>query len=233
MSYIKTRNLGKTYHTNGIPFQALKDVNFDLEAGTLTVILGPSGAGKTTLLNLIGGMDLITEGSLTIDGRDVHGLSKSELTQYRRSDVGFVFQFYNLMPNLTAKENVELATEICPDAMDPIESMELVGLDDFLDHFPSQLSGGQQQRVSIARAIAKNPKLLLCDEPTGALDSETGKSVLHLLQSLSHEQKKTVIIVTHNAAIRHMADRVLYIKNGTIDKNEVNPNPLSVDEIDW
>ncbi|MCH4071850.1 ABC transporter ATP-binding protein [Pseudoramibacter sp.] len=233
MSFIEAEDLGKTYDTNGIKFTALHGVNFMLEEGSLTVILGPSGAGKTTLLNLIGGMDAVTAGRLTVGGKHLEGMNRKELTLYRRADIGFVFQFYNLMPNLTARENIELATEICPDAIDPVKAAEMVGLEEFQDHFPGQLSGGQQQRVSIARAVAKNPKLLLCDEPTGALDIETGKAVLKILSDLSHKQGKTVIIVTHNAAIRRIADRVLSIRNGTIAKDEVNPEPASVDEVDW
>jgi putative ABC transport system ATP-binding protein len=233
MSFIEAEDLGKTYDTNGIKFTALHGVNFMLEEGSLTVILGPSGAGKTTLLNLIGGMDAVTDGRLTVGGKRLEGMSRKELTLYRRADIGFVFQFYNLMPNLTARENIELATEICPDAMAPAKAAEMVGLQAFQDYFPGQLSGGQQQRVSIARAIAKNPKLLLCDEPTGALDIETGKAVLKILSDLSHRQGKTVIIVTHNAVIRRIADRVLYLRNGTIAKDETNPEPASVDEVDW
>ncbi len=233
MAYIEAKNLCKTFNVNGVITEALKDVNFKIEKGTLVVILGPSGAGKTTLLNMIGGMDYITSGNLEVDGTTLFGLDKKNLTLYRRKDVGFVFQFYNLMANLTAKENIELATEICKDALDVDLSLRLVGLEDKKDNFPSQLSGGQQQRISIARAIAKNPKLLLCDEPTGALDIETGKQILKLLKDLVKKEGKTIIIVTHNAAIKDLADHVLYIKNGTIEKEEFNDHPKTVEEISW
>ncbi len=232
MAYIEAKNLCKTFNVNGVITEALKDVNFKIEKGTLVVILGPSGAGKTTLLNMIGGMDYITSGDLEVDGTKLFGLDKKNLTLYRRKDVGFVFQFYNLMANLTAKENIELATEICKDALDVNLSLSLVGLEDKKDNFPSQLSGGQQQRISIARAIAKNPKLL-CDEPTGALDIETGKQILKLLNDLVKKEGKTIIIVTHNAAIKDLADHVLYIKNGTIEKEEFNDHPKTVEEISW
>ena len=233
MAYIEAKNLCKTFDVNGVITEALKNVNFKIKKGTLVVILGPSGAGKTTLLNMIGGMDYITSGNLEVDGTKLFGLDKKNLTLYRRKDVGFVFQFYNLMANLTAKENIELATEICKDALDVDLSLRLVGLEDKKDNFPSQLSGGQQQRISIARAIAKNPKLLLCDEPTGALDIETGKQILKLLNDLVKKEGKTIIIVTHNAAIKDLADHVLYIKNGTIEKEEFNYHPKTVEEISW
>ena len=233
MAYIEAKNLCKTFNVNGVITEALKDVNFKIEKGSLVVILGPSGAGKTTLLNMIGGMDYITKGDLVVDNKSLFGLNNKELTLYRRNDVGFVFQFYNLMPNLTAYENIELAIEICKDSLKPIDALKLVGLEDKKENFPSQLSGGQQQRVSIARAIAKNPKLLLCDEPTGALDTETGKSILKLLTNLVKEEGKTVIIVTHNSSIKEIADHVLYIKNGTINKEEFNEHPKSVEEISW
>ncbi len=233
MAYIEAKNLCKTFNVNGVITEALKDVNFKIEKGSLVVILGPSGAGKTTLLNMIGGMDYITKGDLVVDNKSLFGLSNKDLTLYRRNDVGFVFQFYNLMPNLTAYENIELAIEICKDSLKPIDVLKLVGLEDKKENFPSQLSGGQQQRISIARAIAKNPKLLLCDEPTGALDIETGKSILKLLTNLVKEEGKTVIIVTHNSSIKEIADHVLYIKNGTINKEEFNNHPKSVEEISW
>ena len=233
MAYIEAKNLCKTFNVNGVITEALKDVNFKIEKGSLVVILGPSGAGKTTLLNMIGGMDYITKGDLVVDNKSLFGLSNKDLTLYRRNDVGFVFQFYNLMPNLTAYENIELAIEICKDSLKPIDVLKLVGLEDKKENFPSQLSGGQQQRISIARAIAKNPKLLLCDEPTGALDIETGKSILKLLTNLVKEEGKTVIIVTHNSSIKEIADHVLYIKNGTINKEEFNKHPKSVEEISW
>ncbi len=233
MSYICAKNLGKTYSSNGISYEALKNVNFDIDKASFTVILGPSGAGKTTLLNLLGGMDEITNGSLKVDDKELFGLSSKELTLYRRCDVGFVFQFYNLMPNLTASENIELASELTTSSISSSSALDLVGLKGKYDNFPSQLSGGEQQRVSIARAIAKNPKLLLCDEPTGALDIETGKSILKLLKNLVKDEGKTVIIVTHNSAIKDLADHVLHIKNGTIVKEEFNPNPLDVEDIVW
>ncbi len=233
MSYIVAKNLNKTYDTGKITYEALKDVNFTIDKASFTVILGPSGAGKTTLLNLLGGMDSITKGSLIVDEKELFGLSSKDLTLYRRVDVGFVFQFYNLMPNLTALENIELASELNPNHLDPKSCLNLVGLKGKENNFPSLLSGGEQQRVSIARAIAKNPKLLLCDEPTGALDIETGKTVLKLLKSLVVNESKTVVIVTHNQAIKEMADHVLYIKNGTIVKEEYNGNPKDVEDIIW
>lgn len=233
MSYIVAKKLGKTYDSGKIKYEALKDVNFKIDEASFTVILGPSGAGKTTLLNLLGGMDSITSGSLMIDQKELFGLSSKELTLYRRVDVGFVFQFYNLMPNLTALENIELASELNPKALNSKECLALVGLKGKENNFPSLLSGGEQQRVSIARAIAKNPKLLLCDEPTGALDIETGKSVLKLLKDLVVKESKTVVIVTHNQAIKEMADHVLYIKNGTIVNEEYNENPKNVEDIVW
>ena len=233
MSYIVAKNLNKTYDTGKITYEALKNVNFNIDKASFTVILGPSGAGKTTLLNLLGGMDSITKGSLIIDEKELFGLSSKDLTLYRRVDVGFVFQFYNLMPNLTALENIELASELNPNHLDPKSCLDLVSLKGKENNFPSLLSGGEQQRVSIARAIAKNPKLLLCDEPTGALDIETGKTVLKLLKSLVVNESKTVVIVTHNQAIKEMADHVLYIKNGTIVKEEYNENPKDVEDIIW
>ena len=233
MSYIVAKNLNKTYDTGKITYEALKNVNFNIDKASFTVILGPSGAGKTTLLNLLGGMDSITKGSLMVDEKELFGLSSKDLTLYRRVDVGFVFQFYNLMPNLTALENIELASELNPNHLDPKSCLDLVSLKGKENNFPSLLSGGEQQRVSIARAIAKNPKLLLCDEPTGALDIETGKTVLKLLKSLVANESKTVVIVTHNQAIKEMADHVLYIKNGTIVKEEYNENPKDVEDIIW
>lgn len=233
MAYIEAKHLSKTYDSGGVRCEALKDGNFSIEESSLTVILGPSGAGKTTLLNLLGGMDWITGGSLTVDGCSLEKLSSRQLTAYRRTDVGFIFQFYNLMPNLTARENIELATEICSDAMDCDEALELVGLSDKKNNFPGQLSGGQQQRVAIARAVAKNPKILLCDEPTGALDVETGKIILKLLADLAEKRGKTVIIVTHNGAIRHMAHHILRIRNGQIIEDICNNQVLPVDSIVW
>ena len=233
MSFLKLENVCKEYKSEAGAFKALTDVNFELENGEFVVVLGPSGAGKTTLLNLLGGMDLATSGDIILDGLVISELHKKELTNYRRTDVGFVFQFYNLMPNMTAKENVELATEICKDALNPAEILKEVGLGDKLDNFPAQLSGGEQQRVSIARAIAKNPKILLCDEPTGALDYVTGKNILRLLYDVSKKNNKLVIVVTHNQALKDMADRVISIKNGTIKKVTVNKNPLPIEEIEW
>lgn len=233
MSFLKLTNVCKNYKTDAGEFPALTDVSFGLEAGEFVVILGASGAGKTTLLNLLGGMDVASSGTIVLDGKTISSLSKKELTRYRRVDIGFVFQFYNLMPNLTALENVELATEICPNALNPTESLKSVGLGEKISSFPAMLSGGEQQRVSIARAVAKNPKILLCDEPTGALDYLTGKNILSLLYSVSKEKNKLVIVVTHNQALKAMANKVLYIKNGRIDNIEINENPTPVMEIEW
>lgn len=233
MSYLKLENVCKEYSTAAGSFLALSDVSFELNNGEFVVILGPSGAGKTTLLNLLGGMDTLTSGTITLNGQVVSNLNKKQLTQYRRTEIGFVFQFYNLMPNLTALENVELATEICPKALKPKKVLEDVELGGRLTHFPAQLSGGEQQRVSIARAIAKNPKLLLCDEPTGALDYVTGKNILGLLYNVSKKNKKLVIVVTHNQALKDMADKVISIKNGKIESVEINENPKPISEIEW
>ena len=233
MAFLKLENVCKEYKSEAGAFKALTDVNFELENGEFVVILGPSGAGKTTLLNLLGGMDLATSGDIILDGLIISQLHKKELTNYRRTDVGFVFQFYNLMPNMTAKENVELATEICKDALDPASVLADVGLGERLHNFPAQLSGGEQQRVSIARAIAKNPKILLCDEPTGALDYITGKNILRLLYDTSKKNNKLVIVVTHNQALKDMADRVISIKNGKIEKVYVNKKPTPIEEIEW
>nr|WP_155431627.1 ABC transporter ATP-binding protein [Secundilactobacillus folii] len=209
------------------------DISFEAEQGQLTVILGPSGAGKSTVLNILGGMDTPTAGEVIIDGIDIAKYTERELTTYRRHDVGFVFQFYNLIPNLTTRENVELASSIVSDALDATTVLKQVGLGDRLDNFPSQLSGGEQQRVAIARALAKNPKLLLCDEPTGALDYQTGKQVLKLLENASRQENKTVLIITHNAAIADMADRVIYINDAKVRKVVDNPTPKSIDDIEW
>ncbi len=233
MSYLSLSNVCKKYRTGEVEVDALSDVSFEIEDGEFAVVLGSSGAGKTTLLNLLGGMDTATAGEIVLDGKNVTKLNKRGLCEYRRNDVGFVFQFYNLMPNLTALENVEIAVEICKNALDPKAVLEEVGLGERLKNFPSQLSGGEQQRVSIARAIAKNPKLLLCDEPTGALDYVTGKHILKLLYDVSKEQKKPVIVVTHNAALKEMADKVFYIKSGKIERTEINENPKSIEEIEW
>ncbi len=233
MSYIEAKNLIKSYKTGDTIFNALNDINFNIEKGEFVVILGPSGAGKTTLLNMLGGMDFITSGSLKIDNKELFNISEKNLTLYRRTDVGFVFQFYNLMPNLTALENIELANELNPNSKNAKKCLEDVGLINKINNFPSALSGGEQQRVSIARAIAKNPKLLLCDEPTGALDINTGIQILKLLKDISKNENKTVIVVTHNTAIKEMADHVLYIKNGTIINEEYNKNPKNVEDITW
>lgn len=233
MSYLELSGVGKQYKTGSIVVDALSDVSFSLENGEFVVILGSSGAGKTTLLNLLGGMDAATSGTITLDGKTVTSLDKRGLTQYRRGDVGFVFQFYNLMPNLTALENVEIAVEICKDHLDPCEVLTEVGLAERLTNFPAQLSGGEQQRVSIARAIAKNPKLLLCDEPTGALDYNTGKMILKLLYDQCKLRNRLVIVVTHNSALKDMADKVVYIKNGKIERITANANPQPIEEIEW
>ena len=233
MSYLSLSNVSKQYQSGEITVNALSGVTFELNDGEFAVVLGSSGAGKTTLLNLLGGMDSATEGEIILDGKNITSLNRRGLTEYRRRDVGFVFQFYNLMPNLTALENVELAVEICKDALDPKTVLEEVGLGERLNNFPSQLSGGEQQRVSIARAVAKNPKLLLCDEPTGALDYVTGKLILKLLHDISRQQKKPVIIVTHNAALAAMADKVLHIKSGKIERIVENEKPKPIEEIEW
>lgn len=233
MSYITLENVCKQYNVGDITVDALKNASFELENGEFAVVLGSSGAGKTTLLNLLGGMDGATSGKIVLDGREITALDKRGLTDYRRSDVGFVFQFYNLMPNLTALENVEIAVEICKNHLDPAEVLTAVGLGDRFNNFPSQLSGGEQQRVSIARAIAKNPKLLLCDEPTGALDYETGKKILKLLYDAAKARNKLVVTVTHNQALKDMADKVIHIRSGKIEKIEKNEHPLPIDDIEW
>lgn len=233
MSYIELKNVGKHYNMGEITIAAAADVNFTVEKGELAVIIGPSGAGKTTILNILGGMDTCDQGEVYLDGKMISRFNPRQLTAYRREDVGFVFQFYNLIQNLTAKENVELATEICKNPMSPVEVLGLVGLSDRMNNFPSQLSGGEQQRVAIARAIARNPKILLCDEPTGALDDITGKSILKLLQEMSREVHMTVIIITHNMAITPIADRVIRMKNGTVAQMLTNENPLPVERIEW
>ena len=233
MSYIEFKNVCKEYKMGEITIKALDNTNFQIEKGELVVIVGPSGAGKTTTLNILGGMDTATRGEVIVDGKNITNLKNKELIKYRREDIGFVFQFYNLVQNLTAVENVELATQICKDSLEPEEVIEKVGLVDRKKNFPSQLSGGEQQRVAIARAIAKNPKLLLCDEPTGALDYKTGKQILKLLQDTARKEKMTVLIITHNAAIAPMADKVIRFKNGTAESVEINENPLPVENIEW
>ncbi len=230
---VVAKDVRKVYKSGTSEVRAVDNLSFEVNEGEFVVILGPSGAGKTTLLNLMGGMDGLTSGELIVDGENLAGLSKRELTKYRRTKVGFVFQFYNLMPNLTAIENIELAVELCPDALQPKDVLERVGLGSRMHNFPAQLSGGEQQRVSIARAVAKNPRLLLCDEPTGALDYETGKKILQLLQDMCREENKTVIIVTHNAALKDMADKVVYVKNGKAERVEINVEPKPVSEIEW
>lgn len=216
-----------------VKINALHDASFEIERGEVCVIVGPSGAGKTTLLNILGGMDQLSEGKVTVDGKEVSAYKEKELTSYRRYDVGFVFQFYNLIGNLTALENVEMATQLSKDPLDPMEMLKLVGLEERALNFPSQLSGGEQQRVSIARALAKNPKLLLCDEPTGALDYVTGKQILKLLQDTSRKTGMTVVIITHNSALTAMADRVIKVKNGTVVDMRRNENATPVEEIEW
>ncbi len=230
---IRAENLTRIYQVGGSEIYALNNLSFEAKEGDFIIILGQSGAGKTTLLNIIGGMDHATSGSLYIDDIDITKYSKKQLTNYRRNDVGFVFQFYNLMPNLTAIENVELSVEMCKNALKPEDILNKVGLGGRFNNFPGQLSGGEQQRVSIARAIAKNPKILLCDEPTGALDYQTGKQILKLLFDMCKEEKKTVIIVTHNSAIKDMADKIIHIKNGTVESVENNDNPVNIEEIEW
>lgn len=233
MPYIELKNVCKEYKMGEITIKALNNTNFSIEKGELVVVVGPSGAGKTTALNILGGMDSVTSGDVIVDGKNIAKFKNKELTKYRRDDIGFVFQFYNLVQNLTAIENVELATQICKDSLDPDDVMEKVGLRDRKNNFPSQLSGGEQQRVAIARAIAKNPKLLLCDEPTGALDYKTGKQILKLLQDTSRKENMTVIIITHNAAIAPMADKIIRFKNGTAESIEINENPVPVENIEW
>lgn len=233
MPYIEFSDVVRSYGEGGAKINALDGASFVVEKGELAVILGASGAGKTTALNILGGMDSATSGKVVVGGRDISAAGENDLVMYRRADVGFVFQFYNLVPNLTALENVELAAQICPDSLDAAQMLEKVGLAERLDNFPAQLSGGEQQRVSIARAIAKNPKLLLCDEPTGALDYVTGKQILQLLQDTCRRDGITVIIVTHNAALADMADRLIRFKSGRVTDMTVNPDPRPIAEIEW
>ena len=233
MAFVEFHNVGKTYKVGEIEIHALHDASFEVEQGELVVIVGPSGAGKTTLLNILGGMDTLSTGQVLLDGREISALNKKQLTDYRRHDVGFVFQFYNLIGNLTALENVELANQICKDPLDAQQILTEVGLGDRMKNFPSQLSGGEQQRVAIARALAKNPKLLLCDEPTGALDYQTGKAILQLLQDTARKSGMTVIIITHNSALTAMADRVIRVKSGTVASMTMNENPQNIAEIEW
>lgn len=231
--FVTLKDVKKIYQMGEVKIMAAAGINFEIRRGEFAVVVGPSGAGKTTVLNILGGMDTATEGEILVDGEDIAEYSARQLTAYRRDDIGFVFQFYNLVPNLTALENVELALQICRDPMDARTVMEEVGLGDRMDNFPAQLSGGEQQRVSIARALAKNPKLLLCDEPTGALDYNTGKSILKLLQDTCREKGMTVILITHNSAIAPMADRVIHIKNGKVEKIVENDHPVPVETIEW
>ena len=233
MSFVSFRNVYKTYKMGEVEINASDGVTFDIEKGELAVILGASGAGKTTILNMLGGMDRCTKGEIIVDGSAVNEYNKKQLTAYRRYDIGFVFQFYNLVNNLTAKENVELATQICKNPLPAEKALEMVGLEDRMNNFPSQLSGGEQQRVSIARALAKNPKLLLCDEPTGALDYVTGKSILKLLQDTCRQTGMTVVVITHNSAISAIADRIITVRNSKIADVTLNKTPVDADEIEW
>lgn len=233
LAFVEMKNVYKRYKMGEVTISASDGIDFTIEKGEFAVIVGASGAGKTTVLNMLGGMDRCDEGSIIVDGNDITKYSKKEITSYRRYDIGFVFQFYNLIQNLTAKENVELAAQICRNAMNSEEVLREVGLEERMNNFPAQLSGGEQQRVSIARALAKKPKLLLCDEPTGALDYNTGKNILKLLQDTCRTNGMTVIVITHNQAITPMADRIITIKNSKVEKIKVNENPVSVDTIEW
>ena len=233
MPFVEFKDVRKVYHMGDVEVDAVDGMDFTIEEGELCVIVGPSGAGKTTVLNMLGGMDSSTSGTITLDGREVSSFSARELVLYRRYDVGFVFQFYNLVQNLTALENVELASQICKDPLDPAEVLREVGLGERLDNFPAQLSGGEQQRVAIARAIAKNPKLLLCDEPTGALDYATGKSILKLLQNTCADTGRTVVLITHNQAFEAIANRVIHIHGGRASKIETNDRPVDADTLEW
>jgi putative ABC transport system ATP-binding protein len=232
-SFVELRNVKKSYSMGEVVIKAVDDVSFSIDKGEFVIVLGASGAGKSTILNLLGGMDHVTEGNIFVDGNDISKYSKKMLTKYRREDIGFVFQFYNLVQNLNALENVELAVEICKDSMNPREILTNVGLGERLYNFPAQLSGGEQQRVSIARALAKNPKLLLCDEPTGALDYNTGKSILKLLSNTVKHYNMTVVVITHNTAIAPIADKVITVKSGKIDSVKLNPNPVAIESIEW
>lgn len=232
-SFITFENVKKTYTMGEIKIHALDGVSFTIDEGEFVIIAGASGAGKSTILNLLGGMDTVSEGKIIVDNKEISSYSDKEMTFYRRYDVGFVFQFYNLIQNLTLKENVELATQICKNPLDIVETIKSVGLEERINNFPSQLSGGEQQRVAIARALAKNPKLLLCDEPTGALDYQTGKQVLKVLQDTCQKQKKTVIVITHNLALTPIGDKIIKVKSGKIESIEINDNPMDVDRIEY
>ena len=232
-SYVKLDKVSKIYKMGEVEIRAVDNISFEISKGEFVVVVGPSGAGKTTVLNILGGMDTATEGDVYVDGSNIAEYNSHQLTAYRRDDIGFVFQFYNLVPNLTALENVELAMQICKNPLDAKKVLCEVGLEDSMGNFPAQLSGGEQQRVSIARALAKNPKLLLCDEPTGALDYQTGKAILKLLQDMCREKGMTVIVITHNSALTPMADRVIHIKHGTVSAMELNTDPTPVEEIEW
>ncbi|CUO08429.1 Lipoprotein-releasing system ATP-binding protein LolD [Blautia obeum] len=232
-SYVKLDKVSKIYKMGEVEIRAVDNISFEISKGEFVVVVGPSGAGKTTVLNILGGMDTATKGNVFVDGSNIAKYNNRQLTAYRRDDIGFVFQFYNLVPNLTALENVELAMQICKNPLDAQKVLCEVGLEDRMGNFPAQLSGGEQQRVSIARALAKNPKLLLCDEPTGALDYQTGKAILKLLQDMCREKGMTVIVITHNSALTPMADRVIHIKNGTVSAMELNTDPTPVEEIEW
>ncbi|MBR2778823.1 MAG: ABC transporter ATP-binding protein [Firmicutes bacterium] len=231
--FVELKDVSKIYQMGEVEIRAVDNISFSIEKGEFVVIVGPSGAGKTTILNILGGMDSVSGGSVLVDGEDIAQFRNKELTRYRRDDIGFVFQFYNLVQNLTAKENVELAVEICRDPVDPLSVLKEVGLADRADNFPAQLSGGEQQRVSIARALAKNPKLLLCDEPTGALDYQTGKQILKLLQDTCRNKGMTVILITHNSAITPMADHIIEIRSGGVSRNYYNESPVPVETIEW
>ncbi len=231
--FVELKDVSKIYQMGEVEIRAVDNISFSIEKGEFVVIVGPSGAGKTTILNILGGMDSVSGGSVLVDGEDIAQFRNKELTRYRRDDIGFVFQFYNLVQNLTAKENVELAVEICRDPVDPLSVLQEVGLADRADNFPAQLSGGEQQRVSIARALAKNPKLLLCDEPTGALDYQTGKQILKLLQDTCRNKGMTVILITHNSAITPMADHIIEIRSGGVSRNYYNESPVPVETIEW
>lgn len=233
MGFIQLENVVKKYKMGEVTITALDGVDFEVEQGDFAVVVGPSGAGKTTVLNILGGMDSLDEGELSVDGKDISGYTDKMLTEYRRFDIGFVFQFYNLVQNLTAKENVELASQISKDPLDVEEVLDMVGLKDRMDNFPSQLSGGEQQRVAIARALAKNPKLLLCDEPTGALDYQTGKAILKLLQDTGKKTGMTIVVITHNAALTAMGDKIIKMRNGKVSDYIVNENPTPVERIEW